>query len=191
MRHYAVYIQLPLTFPTLNHSFMLSSQLSLLEAAMYQDGIEEASHLADNCDGEQASEQRPAFHRQRQTVSDSGSLAAGTSAPQSVSRGGGSSSGHGNGDSLPSSLPVPTGLPELPSFMGARSNRGSIRLPPPDNGRDSAPLGHSHPNDADEEEAMLREAIRLSLGQATSELKKEDGQTFLTDSYPSNNEGSS
>ena len=179
------HIQLPLAICPLNYGFMLSSQLSLLEAAMYQDGIDEASHLPDNCDGGQASEQRPVFHRQRRTVSESGGVAAGTSAPESASRGGSSSSGLGIGDSVPPSLPA------LPSFAGAR-NRGSIRLPPHhDNGGDSGIPGHSHPNDADEEEAMLREAIRLSLGQATSGLQKEDGQIFLTDSYPSNNEGSS
>jgi len=45
-----------------------------------------------------------------------------------------------------------------------RMNRGSLRLPPLGSS-DVRPPGHRLPSDADEEEAMLQEAIRLSLGQ--------------------------
>ena len=154
-------------------------QLSLLEAAMRQEE-EHEEH-----DGLGLHARRPSLERQSQTISEEGEGPRGqaSASEQQPGRGGGRSSrngGGGNAGSGASSLPplhpaaadddddalLPTAAAAAAALPpAARMNRGSVRMPPPsqnDAAMAAAGLG-LRPVSFSQEEAMLQEAIRLSL----------------------------
>ena len=159
---------------TADPELVAAIQLSLLEAAIRQ---EEQNDLEAG-DGEEDGEGvREAIKRQSQTVSEDGTL-SGTSRtlPQQQKR----RSCSGADPSLPSSSDLGSGSTDHPMAVPPRVNRGSIRRPAAAPGGSGADAGAAVPtadvsrsahlslakqyvSEVDVEEAMIQEAIRLSL----------------------------
>lgn len=129
-------------------------------------------------DDDARSERHPSFNRQRQTVSDdgNGNLMAGSSGIQFAQHGTSSSSGLVG---LPPGLPIPQSVTGEAGVV--RMTRGSLRRPIDHNNLAASPPldpgGHRMPSNSDEEEAMLQQAILLSLGQASEISLRGDGKS--------------